>query len=120
MRNLIFLPFCLLAIQSFSQVPFTTYSKKKHITKAEFEAMVNKNNAFAEAHNLTNKQFNTEIEFEELYNYRLESADTVSKADYFDHMSANIVIIQDAKKMFPSINGEVINYRLGIWTQKKY
>jgi len=57
---------------------------------------------------------------EQLYNDRLLSLDTLSKADYFDHMSANIVIQQDAKKMFPCVNGEIINYKLGVWTQKKF
>lgn len=37
---------------------------------------------------------------------------------YFDHMSANVVFIQNSQQMFPTINGEIINYKLGVWTQR--
>jgi len=43
----------------------------------------------------------------------------LSKPDYLDHMNANITTLQNGKKMFPTINGEVINYKLSLWTSYK-
>ena len=39
--------------------------------------------------------------------------------DYFVHANANLVSIQDGKKLFPTINGEIINYKLRIWTNER-
>jgi hypothetical protein len=48
-----------------------------------------------------------------------QAVDNLDKADFFDHANANIVFIQNGKKLFPTINGEVINYKLGILTTKR-
>lgn len=42
------------------------------------------------------------------------------RLEYFDHLSANAVFIQNSQKMFPTISGEVINYKFSVWTQKIY
>lgn len=41
----------------------------------------------------------------------------LTKADFLVHANANLVSIQDGKKLFPTINGEIINYKLRIWTE---
>ena len=46
------------------------------------------------------------------------AVNNLDKTDFFDHANANLVFIQDGKKLFPTINGEVINYKLGVWTTK--
>jgi hypothetical protein len=43
----------------------------------------------------------------------------IGKPDFLDHLNANVVSIQNGKKMFPTINGEVINYKLSVWTTYK-
>lgn len=43
----------------------------------------------------------------------------LTKTDFFVHANANVVSIQDGKKFFPTVNGEVLNYKLRVWTKVK-
>ena len=92
-------------LYSSAQAPFTTYIRPKANTQEQLKAQR------GVAAPLPSKR--------EVYQENRKKIDSLTRADYFDHISANIVVIQDANKFFPTINGEVINYRLGIWTEKK-
>ena len=102
MKRLIFIATIFSMTGTNAQVPFATYEKQ------EFKEI---NASF------TSKNAGERIK---AYEAKIRSIDSIKKADYFDHANANIVVIQDAKKMFPTVNGEIINYRLGIWTRKIY
>jgi len=96
---------CCCIINSFAQVPFSTFRKP-----------------VLDSHESDQRTYglSAENKRKRIYQLKLQELDTISNADYFNHVSANIVVLQNAKKMFPTINGEVINYRLGLWTEKKY
>jgi hypothetical protein len=45
----------------------------------------------------------------------LSELEQIEKTNFFEHYSANVVSFQNGNKLFPTINGEIINYKLGIW-----
>ena len=102
MKLLTTLFFVVCYTLSIAQTPFATYTKPKLISKEEYTTREGK-----------------APDDKTLYCENLKKIDSLSMADYFDHMNANIVVIQDARKFFPTLNGEIVNYRFGIWTEKK-
>jgi hypothetical protein len=110
MKKMLAFIFCLTAVNVFSQAPFSTYkkstfeaAKNKHLKNQTLEYVFNSVDSTALVDSV-----NTQIEESNL-----------DKADFFDHINANLISIQEGKKLFPTINGEVINYKLGLWTTKK-
>ena len=101
MKLLITLLFFCYVISSNAQAPFAPYLQPKRATEKEFHD--GRDKGLVKTRSEANRA----------------KADSLKVADYFDHMSANIVVIQDANKLFPTVNGEVMNYRLGLWTQDK-
>jgi hypothetical protein len=153
MKNIIFLFFLLaLTINSFGQMPFSTYIKptsnsiqKKYIQKNGMPVtslndiqislmQIQRDNLQSRMGILKDPEkpkvqseidgLNKSIEFLRESNKNLIAAlidkelIKIGKPDFLDHMNANIVTIQNGKKMFPAINGEVINYKLSLWTTK--
>lgn len=133
--------FLFLGIESFGQMPFATYAPttpatvnarhiKKYgtsITQANdiiIESLKEQNLEFTATEEGKRRKETNErkIKFLKEDNRKKIKAEVdstlkaLSKADFLDHMNANITTIQNGKKMFPTINGEVINYKLSIWT----
>jgi hypothetical protein len=100
------------AINCFSQAPFSTYKKptlESAITKHRIKNndLENTNISRSDSTILINK-VNKQVE-----------ENNLDRADFLEHINANLISIQDGKKLFPTINGEVINYKLGLWTTTK-
>ncbi len=107
------------------------------INKAKIASLKEKNKAFAisiqtESDVSKNAKINAEIKANIKSINSLDSQNKESiralvkeefvqlgKPDFLDHINANIVSIQNGKKMFPTINGEIINYKLSVWTSYK-
>ncbi len=102
MKKLFLIIACLYVITASSQVPFATYKKptvetmKKRVARASGFSDSDYTKALIDS-------VNKEVE-------------DIDRADFFDHANANVVSIQNGKKLFPTINGEVINYKLSLWT----
>lgn len=95
-----------LSLGASAQMPFATYKKPSlAIEQNKLKA--------SPGDSLSSAQKNLA-----LANYQKELQE-ISKADYFDHVNANIVTMGDFQKVFPTINGEVIHYKLGLWSTRK-
>ena len=108
-RILVFI-FCLSIANVFSQAPFSTY-KKPTLEAAKIKYSKTQSAGFT-----INAAITTQLV--DSVNKRVDESN-LDKADFFDHINANLISIQDGKKLFPTINGEVINYKLGLWTSIK-
>jgi hypothetical protein len=93
--------FVFFSLKSFSQVPFTTYNKPTYKKIREGMTM----------RGLTGDTSTSKID-----SITASQREELGKPDFFDHYSANIITLQNGKKMFPVINGEVVNYGLGLWS----
>lgn len=105
MRILVIFIFWTAPIVCFSQAPFVSYIKPKKYKKS---AQIN-NLKFQDSVKIRTQK-------NEEYSLYKKQKDDLGKPNFFEHYSANIISIQNGKKMFPVINGEVINYGLGLWS----
>jgi hypothetical protein len=106
MRLLIMALAIALCLGSSAQVPFATY-KRPTLAAEQNRLKTSPGDSLSIAEkNLAEANYNAELE-------------EITQADYFDHVSANIVAMGDFQKVFPTINGEVIHYKLGLWSTRK-
>jgi hypothetical protein len=94
----------LISLHGYAQVPFATY--KKPSFKQELHKI-------ASVMNISSDEANAQADS----NYQ-QQLQEITRADYFDHVSANIVATGDLQQIFPTINGEVIHYKLGLWSSR--
>jgi hypothetical protein len=99
----------LICVSTGAQVPFATYKKDTVLGK------INTTGFNGITANLAPKEFKKQVAENIRNNTDLEK---IEKTDFFEHYSANVVSIEGGKKLFPTINGEVVNYKLGIWSFK--
>ncbi|HYE54600.1 MAG TPA: hypothetical protein VD996_07140 [Chitinophagaceae bacterium] len=111
---IILLSICISTIAA-AQTPFATFKTTKPLTVDSARKLPQETRLML---NILS-DINSEHFVNEVKQHNKEQKDSL-KLEYFDHLSANAVFIQNSQKMFPTINGEVINYRLGIWTEKRY
>lgn len=121
------------SFSAYSQMPFSTIAPPKVVLNEQENTMIRNNNLLIAA--LINKNEGNEDKSGIVYKYDMHKIDSmknqishiknialkrnldeISKPDFLDHMNSNITSLQNGKKMFPTINGELINYNLCLWT----
>ena len=113
MRHFITFSLVLLSLTAVGQVPFTTYKGGTLPGPQTISEVKNLKT------NTPEDRTTLRANIEQLRQANQKKTDSLS-LEYFDHLSANAVFIQNAQKMFPTIHGEVVNYKLGIWTSRIY
>ena len=140
MKKRYLLPVLLcLSVASYAQMPFSTVAPPRGVLNEKEKAEVNRNkneinllttenNGFSGISTLTAAQKETinanKRKVDSLCKVNRDIRDSsvsrelndIGKPDFLDHMNSNITSLQNGKKMFPTLNGELINYKLSLWT----
>lgn len=110
---------------SFSQAPFQHKTKFRNMTQDEYVSRLNKTNKTVLNFDKINKANTVDVADRAVGDPQLKAAtdnfndeqiEQAESADVLKQFSGSLVVSDYVDKLFPTINGDIITYRLNLWT----
>lgn len=130
MKQLLFLLMVCFAIKANAQAPFANKATFRNVKPSDIQKKISNNNGDSTINlRKTNKVINvlqianTPDKTEQAAKLQQAANDATKEskvqeksADLFSQFGGGLVIGDDANTLFPTVNGDIITYRLGVWS----